>query len=97
MRADVSVKPIKLHKSNVKYLFGASVKTHFDQWKEDATTHRGMPSELVSVPEPVVNKGTDTDGDYSEIVVPDVFEPGSIMLFQTEMPVSFSRIARDGH
>jgi glycogen debranching enzyme len=82
------VKPIKLSKSTVKYLCGASVKTHFDQWKDDPTTHRGIPSELIEISAPVINKGTDSDGEYSKIVVPDVFEPGSIMLFETDMPVS---------
>ena len=80
------VKPIKMSKSTIKFLFGASVKTHFDQWKDDPKTHGGIPSELIELPAPTINKGSDSDGEYEEVVVPDSFEPGSIMLFETDMP-----------
>jgi glycogen debranching enzyme len=65
-----------------------SVKTHFDQWKSGEKTHKGIPSELVAVKQPEIRTGQDDDGEYSEIVVPDEFAPGSIMVFSTDMDVS---------
>jgi glycogen debranching enzyme len=84
----IPVKPAKLSRTKVTYLCGASVKTHFDEWKDDPKTHGGIPSELVEIPTPEIRVGKDNDGEYSEIVVPDEFNPGSIMLFATDMDVS---------
>lgn len=77
-----------MSRSSAKFLFGASIKTDYSQWKDDPKTHRGIPSELIEISDVVINKGSDADGEYSEIVVPDTFEPGSIMLFETDMTVS---------
>jgi glycogen debranching enzyme len=83
-----AVKPAKLSRTKINYLCGASIKTHFDQWKDNANTHGGIPSELIELPAPEIRVGKDDDGEYSEIVVPDDFEPGSILLFATDMDVS---------
>jgi glycogen debranching enzyme len=72
----------------VRYLTGASVKTDYSAWKESSTTHGGIPSTLEEIPGPEIRVGKDNDGDYSEVIVPDVFGPGSIMLFATDMAVS---------
>lgn len=83
-----TVKPAKLSRTKVTYLFGASIKTHFDQWSNDPKLHKGIPSELVEISAPEIRTGKDSDGDYSEIVVPDEFPPGSIMVLATDMDVS---------
>lgn len=44
-----------------------------------------MPSKLVDIPPLVVPQGLDDEGPYSEIIVPEYFPPGSIMLFETQM------------
>ncbi|OCF33773.1 glycogen debranching enzyme [Kwoniella heveanensis BCC8398] len=79
------IKPIKLSRTTIDYLFGASITTDFGAWKDDRKTHKGIPSTLTEVPEPAIRHGKDGDGDYSEIIVPDHFEPGSIMVFATSM------------
>ena len=79
------IKPIKLSRTKIEYVFGATIKTDFSQWKNDPNTHRGIPSTLEEIPAPPVRQGQDNDGDYSEMIVPDVFEPGSIMLLATDM------------
>lgn len=86
----IIVKPIKLSRTSIKYILGTGVSTHADQWKDDPKMHKGIPSELTAIPEPEIRKGEDADGNYSEIVVPEVFGPGSIMLFETDMQVSYS-------
>jgi glycogen debranching enzyme len=45
-----------------------------------------MPAELEEIPQPTIRKGEDDNGHYAEIIVPESFEPGSIMVFATEMP-----------
>lgn len=51
----------------------------------DTKVLRGLPSNLVDLPPVVAIEGSDQDGPYSEIVVPDNFPPGSIMLFATQL------------
>lgn len=80
-----SINPFKLSHQEVQYVFGASLEVYEDQWKESDTTHIGQPSKLVKLAAPAIRTGEDQDGAYSEVVVPDTFEPGSIMLFSTEM------------
>jgi glycogen debranching enzyme len=88
------VNPIKLARSKVEFLVGASLKTDFPSWKESKTTHYGIPSKLVEITNPEITTGQNHDGDYAEIVVPDEFNPGSIMLFATDMDVSRSYVLR---
>ena len=86
--ADDVVKPIKLSRTKINFILGAGVKTHLDQWQDDKTTHRGIPSELIEIATPEIKTGEDADGAFSEVVVPDEFPPGSILLFETDMQVS---------
>ncbi|OCF71062.1 glycogen debranching enzyme [Kwoniella mangroviensis CBS 8886] len=79
------IKPIKLSRTNISYLFGASVSTDFSQWKSDPKTHKGIPSKLEEIPQPNIVQGQDNDGLYSEISIPDRFDPGSVMVFSTSM------------
>lgn len=80
-----NINPFKLSRQNARFLFGASLKTRPDQFKESNETFKSIPSELVEVPGCDVRSGSDENGSYSEVIVPDSFEPGSVMLFQTEM------------
>jgi len=83
-----SVKPINLSRTKITYLCGASLKTHFDQFKESTKSFGGIPSELVEIDTPEIRVGEKDGEEYSEIVIPAEFEPGSIMLFATDMDVS---------
>lgn len=82
-RGDIA--PFKLSHQDVRYICGASIQTHFDQYKESDQTFKSIPSELSEVEECIIRKGKDDHGPYSEIIVPNHFEPGSVMLFETEM------------
>jgi len=70
----------------VQYIFGATLRTRFSEWKSDPKVNRGIPSSLEEIPPPVIRDGHEGE-DYAEIIVPDSFDPGSIMLFATEMTV----------
>jgi hypothetical protein len=84
----LSVKPFKLSRQRVKYVFGASIQTRLNEYKEGEKTHKGIPSTLIELPPAQPQNGTDENGMYTEIVVPQDFEPGSIMVFATELEVS---------
>src|SRR4051812_19285002 len=83
----LSVNPFKLSRQHVKYVFGASIRTRINEYKEGETTHKGIPSTLIELPPPELRSGNDENGMYTDIVVPQDFEPGSIMLFATELEV----------
>jgi glycogen debranching enzyme len=89
---DRSVKPITLSRSKIQFILGATVSTDFSKWKDDPKTHYGIPSKLTEITaDKVVINTSNVDGkDESEIVVPDEFPPGSIILLGTEMAVSLT-------
>ncbi|KAJ6581356.1 glycoside hydrolase family 13 protein [Mycena capillaripes] len=79
------IDPIKLRRTRVKFILGASLDiTSYDAPKDDKTL-RGMPAKLVEMDPLVVPQGLDGEGPYSEIIVPEYFPPGSIMLFETHL------------
>lgn len=51
-----------------------------------------MQAELVELPPVVVPQGLDGEGPYAEVVVPEFFPPGSIMLFETQLQGSDSTL-----
>ena len=44
-----------------------------------------MQAKLVELPPVVVPQGLDGEGPYAEVVVPESFPPGSVMLFETQL------------
>jgi len=52
---------------------------------KDPSILRGLPSKLIDMPEVVVPQGLDDKGPYSDIIVPEHFPPGSIMVFETRL------------
>lgn len=82
------VKPIRLGRTSISYIFGASIKTRFEEWEDDPSTHRGIPSTLTEIGPPEITKGIENGEEYQEVVVPEDFAPGSIMVFATQMSVS---------
>jgi hypothetical protein len=81
------VNPIRLDGTSVKFIAGASVNVKSSKPRDTSTTLRGLDAEIVSIPTIVTNVKTDdkTGGSYSEIVVPDIFPPGSVLVFATSM------------
>jgi len=64
---------------------GATINIPSYEVTIDTKVLRGLPSTLVDLPPVVAVETSDHDGPYSEIVVPDKFPPGSIMLFATQL------------
>ena len=46
---------------------------------------KGLPATLDELPEIVAPQGLDGEGPYTEIVIPEVFPPGSILVFETQL------------
>ncbi|KAJ7077886.1 glycoside hydrolase family 13 protein [Mycena belliarum] len=78
-----SIDPIKLRRTRVKFILGASLDFAAYEVSKDAECLCGMPAKLVEMAPLVVPQGLDAEGPYSEILVPEYFPPGSIMLFET--------------
>lgn len=79
------VNPIKLRRTKAKFILGSTINITSYEVKDEIELIRGLPSSLVDI-EPVVPvEGTDHEGPYSDIVVPDFFPPGSVMVFETQL------------
>ncbi|KAJ3567348.1 hypothetical protein NP233_g6419 [Leucocoprinus birnbaumii] len=79
------ITPIKLRRTRARFILGATLDVSSDEPEEDQRFLQGLTASLTELPEVVVPQGLDAGGPYAEIVVPDVFPPGSIMLFQTQL------------
>lgn len=81
------INPFRLARTRARFIFGASLETRRNEWKDDPKVHYGIPSTLtpISADSVTMHEGSDDNGHYTEVVVPDKFEPGSIMVFETTM------------
>ncbi|KDE06879.1 amylo-1,6-glucosidase [Microbotryum lychnidis-dioicae p1A1 Lamole] len=81
------VSPTRLDGTNVKYITGATINIKSEKPRDTETTLRGLDAEVTEIKDvPVASKRNEATGhSYSEIVVPDTFPPGSVLLFATWM------------
>jgi glycogen debranching enzyme len=80
-----SVTPIKLYRSKVKFVAGAYIDVKSYEVQGDAETLRGLPSQLSEIDSVEIRELSDNDGPYTEIIVPDYFPPGSVMILETQL------------
>ncbi len=83
------INPFKLSGQTVDYIFGASIKVDAGDFKDSDEEFQCLPSTLIEIPSGPIQEGKDENGSYTEIIVPDQFEPGSILLYSTEMKGDF--------
>ncbi|KAL0579269.1 bifunctional 4-alpha-glucanotransferase/amylo-alpha-1,6-glucosidase [Marasmius crinis-equi] len=79
------ITPIKLRRTRVKYILGATLDISSYDDQSDDKTLRGLAANLIDIAPVVVPQGLDGEGPFSEINVPEHFPPGSIMLFETTL------------
>lgn len=79
------IDPIKLRRTRAKFILGATIEIKSYEYPKDAKSLQGLPSNLVEIPTVVALESLDHEGPFSEIIVPEHFPPGSIMLFETQM------------
>lgn len=80
-----TVEPVKLRRTKAKMILGYSLEISSYDDASDSTTLRGLPSKLVPIPTVKATEGSDSDGPYSDIIVPSNFPPGSILVFETQL------------
>lgn len=81
----LTVNPIKLRRTRAKFILGASINILSYEVPEDTHTLRGLSSKTEDIASVVVSQGLDHEGPYVEVIVPEFFPPGSIMLFETQL------------
>ncbi|KAF8202559.1 glycoside hydrolase family 13 protein [Pholiota molesta] len=79
------IEPFKLRRTRARFVLGASIDVTSYDIPEDEKLLRGLPSKLQEMPPVVVPQGLDHEGPYAEVVVPEYFPPGSIMIFETQL------------
>src|SRR6266576_3458675 len=79
----IVVDPIRLRRTRSRFILGASIEVNPCEPKQDDRVLRGLPTKLVDVSSVAVSQGHDHEGPFTEIVPPEFFPPGSILLFET--------------
>ena len=93
------MEPIKLYGTTVEFITGSTIEiiSHDDQ--STTTTLKGLSSKLTSIAPIVATSKSDDNGNYSEILVPAHFPPGSVMIFATSMdslPIDIDTLCATG-
>ncbi|KAF8584023.1 glycoside hydrolase family 133 protein [Ramaria rubella] len=77
--------PTKLARTNAKFILGASINIPSYDLEPDDKIIRGLSSHLIELATVTPSQGSNADGPYSEITVPEFFPPGSVLLFVTQL------------
>ncbi|KAG9123786.1 hypothetical protein FRC07_013965 [Ceratobasidium sp. 392] len=80
-KARGNVGPISLKSTKARFILGASIDIPSYEIQTSATTIAGLSSTLNAFP-PIPPRETE---DGCEIVVPEVFPPGSVLLYETQL------------
>lgn len=80
-KARGSINPISLKSTKARFILGASLSIPSYELTPSSTTISGLPSTLESIP-PAHPRET---ADGCELVVPDEFPPGSVLLYETQL------------
>ncbi|CAA7267401.1 unnamed protein product [Cyclocybe aegerita] len=79
------IDPIKLRRTRAKFILGASINISSCDVPQDLKLLKGLSAELEEMHSVVVPQGLDHEGPYAEIIVPESFPPGSVMVFETQL------------
>jgi len=79
------IKPIQLRRTKAKFILGSYINVTSYDIDQDPNILRGLPSSLVDIEPVIPHEGSDHEGPFSEVVVPDFFPPGAVMLFETQL------------
>jgi hypothetical protein len=80
-----TVNPIKLRQTRAHFILGASIEITSSELPHDPKILRGLHSKLHEMAPVAVPQGLDHEGPYSEVIVPNFFPPGSVLVFQTQL------------
>ncbi|KDR65730.1 hypothetical protein GALMADRAFT_81520 [Galerina marginata CBS 339.88] len=77
--------PIKLRRTKARFILGAILDISSYEIPHDPDFLKGLPSKLDEMLPVVVPQGLDHEGPYAEVIVPERFPPGSVMVFETQL------------
>lgn len=95
------ISPIILRGTTAKFLLGKWLEITGAPPKDEKYVH-GFGNKLHDIATPEIRQGQDAAGSFSEIVVPEFFPPGSIMVFSTAIdslpadPTPLEKLCQDG-
>ncbi|KAI9310296.1 glucanotransferase domain of glycogen debranching enzyme-domain-containing protein [Dichotomocladium elegans] len=91
-----SIAPIRLHRTKLRYLFGASLQVDKSSCMKDGDDQylMGVPSTLLELGQPHISEESDS---WKEIHLGSAFAPGSIYVFRTiaEIPKDVTKLVTD--
>ena len=76
---------ITLRQTKATFVLGAALDIRSHDDPSDERTLRGLDGELVRLDAPAMHEKSDGDGAFVEVVVPDHFPAGSVLILATEM------------
>ncbi|KIJ55238.1 glycoside hydrolase family 133 protein [Sphaerobolus stellatus SS14] len=79
------VGPTKLSRTDVKFILGAAIEISSYTLEPNDKYLTGLLSKLVELETVNAHEGSDENGAFSEITVPDYFPPGAILLYSTQL------------
>lgn len=68
-----------------KFILGARINVKSTETPTSSDTLKGLPASLDEIQSIIVPQGLDHEGSYAEIIVPEYFPPGSVMIFETQL------------
>ncbi|KAF8478259.1 glycoside hydrolase family 13 protein [Gautieria morchelliformis] len=77
--------PTKLFRTKARFILGFGIDIPSYEVDADNRIIHGLPSQLIDIAPVTPTEGSSEDGPFSEITIPEVFPPGSILLFVTQL------------
>lgn len=81
----ILVNPIRLDGTIITFVAGTTIKINSEASRDTSDTLRGLDVDLISIAPVIAPVKEDSKGRYSEIIVPAIFPPGSVLVFSTMM------------
>ncbi|KAF8636427.1 hypothetical protein AX17_003609 [Amanita inopinata Kibby_2008] len=88
------IEPICLRRTSARFIFGASIEIVSYDVAQGGQVIEGLPSRLVEIPIVAARQCFDSQGPFTEIIPPEQFPPGSILLFKTQLDDHDSELER---
>ncbi|KAI7871254.1 glycogen debranching enzyme [Spinellus fusiger] len=89
--ASTGISPIKLHRTKTEFVLGASLGIK-GSTAVDTKVLSGLPTHVEHLSPPVMLQQEDDKGDYTQVVLPDVFPPGSVYVIKTSIGNTYRHV-----
>ncbi|KAI8391335.1 glycogen debranching enzyme [Radiomyces spectabilis] len=83
--------PIKLRGTKATFMFGGSLKVESVTCNDDNQYLHGFPSHVEELPSPRFEEKEDHLGQFTEVILPDHFVPGSIIVIKTSIGDTYQK------